>query len=150
MSHSYVRTLTHVIFSTKERQPQITSDLQERLFPYLNGIARENGFEALAVGGMPDHVHLVLQTPSTMAIAKAVQLVKGASSKWVHDTFPHHAGFAWQEGYGAFSIGASQLARTVAYVRNQAEHHRTRTFQEEYLQFLESNGVEYDPRYVWG
>jgi len=150
MSHSYVRLLVHVVFSTKERRHLITPDLQERLFPYLAGIATHNGFEALAVGGIEDHVHVVLQLPTTITIAKAVQLLKGNSSKWVSVTFPLHAGFTWQEGYGAFSIGASQLQRTLAYVRNQAEHHRTASFQDEYLRFLESNGLPYDQQYVFG
>lgn len=106
MSHSYVRLLYHVVFSTKERQHLIPPDLQERLFPYLAGIATHNGFTALAVGGVVDHVHVVPQLPSTLTVAKAVQLRKGNSSGWVHETFPQHDGFVWQEGCGAFSIGA--------------------------------------------
>lgn len=150
MSHSYVRLLVHVVFSTRERQHFITPELQERLFPYLAGIAEHNGFQALAVGGVADHVNVVLQLPSTLSVAKAVQLLKGSSSRWIRDTFPLHDGFGWQEGYGAFSLGASQLNRTVAYVRNQAEHHQATGFQEEYLRFLDSNGINPDPRYVFG
>ena len=104
---------------------------------------------ALAIGGIEDHVHILLSLPSTIEIAKAVQLVKGGSSKWVHETFPEYREFSWQEGYGAFSIGISQVDDTIKYIENQAEHHRRRTFQEEFIAFLEKHGIEYDPRYIW-
>ena len=150
MSHTFVNALLHCVFSTKGRRRLITADLQERLWPFLGGIAREQGFKALAIGGVEDHVHLLLSLPATLPIAKAIQLVKGASSKWVHDTFPKHRGFAWQEGYGAFSIGVSQVDATTKYIRSQAEHHRKTTFQEEFRMFLKRHGIEYDERYVWG
>ena len=140
----------HCVFSTKERRKIIDVELQSRLWPYMGGIARENDMKALAIGGVEDHVHLLLSLPSTMAIAKAMQLVKGGSSKWVHDEFPARGDFAWQEGYGAFSIGVSQIDDTIRYIANQAEHHRTKTYQEEFIAFLERHGIEYDPRYVWG
>jgi putative transposase len=150
MAHSYISSLYHVVFSTKERRKQIDADLQSRLWPYLGGIAREHDLKALAVGGVEDHVHLLLSLPSTLAVAKALQLQKGGSSKWIHDEFPTHGDFAWQEGYGAFSIGVSQVDDTVRYIADQAEHHHTKSFQEEFLAFLERHGFEYDPRYVWG
>jgi REP element-mobilizing transposase RayT len=150
LSHTFVNALLHCVFSTKGRRRLITADLQERLWPFLGGIAREQGFKALAIGGVEDHVHLLLSLPATLPIAKAIQLVKGASSKWVHDTFPKHRGFAWQEGYGAFSIGVSQVDATTKYIRSQAEHHRKTTFQEEFRMFLKRHGIEYDERYVWG
>lgn len=150
MPHSYINSLHHVVFSTKERRKQITADLQPRLWSYLGGIARENDMKALAVGGVEDHVHLLLSLPSTIAIAKALQLVKGGSSKWVHDELPTHRDFAWQEGYGAFSIGVSQVDDTLRYIANQAEHHRVKSYEEEFIAFLERHGIDYDPRYVWG
>jgi len=104
----------------------------------------------LAVGGTRDHVHILLSLPGTVSIAKALQLIKGGSSKWVHDTFPSCRRFAWQEGYGAFSIGISQVRQTAAYINAQHEHHRMRSFQEEFLAFLKKHGIEYDERYVWG
>ena len=106
--------------------------------------------KALAIGGIEDHAHLLLSLPTTITIAQALQQIKGASSKWVHDTFPEHRSFAWQEGYGAFSIGVSQVDNTASYILSQAEHHRTRTFQEEFLAFLKKHGIEYDERYLWG
>jgi putative transposase len=100
--HSFVSCLVHCVFSTKERRRLITADLQPRLYPYLGGIARENKMKALAIGGVEDHTHLLLSIPSTMSIAKSVQLLKGNSSKWIHETFPEQRMFEWQEGYGAF------------------------------------------------
>jgi putative transposase len=150
LSHTYVNALFHCTFSTKGRRRLITADLQERLWPFLGGIAREQGLKALAIGGVEDHVHLLLSLPATMPVAKAIQLVKGASSKWVHDTFPEHRVFAWQEGYGAFSIGVSQTTATIAYIRRQPEHHRHKTFQDEFRLFLKKHGIQYDERYVWG
>jgi len=150
MAHSFTSSLFHCVWSTKNREKTITADLEGRLWPYLGGIARENDMKALAIGGVEDHVHLLHSLPSSLAIAKAVQLLKGGSSKLVHDTFPEYHSFAWQEGYGAFSIGISQVDATVAYIQRQKEHHRQRTFQEEYLEFLKKHGIEYDPRFVWG
>ncbi len=120
MAHSYVSALFHCAFSTKERRRTITPELQDRLWPYMGGIARENNMKALAISGVEDHVHIVLSLPSTMAVAKALQLIKGGSSKWVHEQFPAHRSFAWQEGYGAFSIGVAQLEETKRYIAQHA------------------------------
>ena len=150
MGHTYTSCLFHVVFSTKERRPTITPELQARLYPYLAGIARANRFHALEVGGTPDHVHLLLALPATMPIAKAVQLLKGGSSRWAHETFPREQLFAWQDGYGAFTVGVSGVARTTTYIRAQAAHHRRRTFQDEFREFLTKHGIEWDEKYVWG
>lgn len=150
MSHTYVSSLYHCVFSTKGRRPWISSELHEQLWPYLGGIARQNKMKALAIGGIEDHVHLLLSLPSHMNVAKAVQLIKGGSSKWIHDTFARLRSFAWQEGYGAFSIGISQIETTIRYINSQPQHHRKKTFQEEFLAILERHGIEYDSRYVWG
>jgi len=149
MAHSYVSCLMHYVFSTKERQKLVTPALQERLYPYMGGIARELKMKAIAIGGALDHMHILLSLASTMSIAKAIQLIKGNSSKWIHETFPDLRRFEWQEGYGAFSIGVSQMDATVKYIENQTEHHRRKTFQEEFIQFLEKHGIDYDPRYIW-
>lgn len=149
MPHSYVSNLMHCTFSTKGRLSTIDVELENRLFPYLGGIARENHMKALAIGGTSDHIHLLLSLPATMSFAKAVQLIKGGSSKWVHDTFAMYRKFAWQEGYGAFSVSPSQLARSIAYINNQKEHHRKRTFEEEFIQLLDKHGIAYDKRYIF-
>ncbi len=150
MSHSYTSCYIHYVFSTKGRQPWISSELQERLFPYMGGIAKTDNMKALMVGGVENHAHLLISLPPTLPVAKVVQLIKGTSSKWVHETFPNYRHFEWQEGYGAFSLSVSQVENTITYIENQAEHHRVKTFEEEYAQFLKKHGIEYDERYVWG
>lgn len=150
MAHSYTHILIHYIFSTKNREKIITTELQERLWSYMGGIARENNMKALAIGGIEDHVHLLISLPPTSSVSKAIQLIKGGSSKWVHDTFPNLKYFKWQEGYGAFSVSISHIADTVAYIKRQKDHHRKKTFQEEYIAFLKKHEIDYDERYVWG
>ena len=141
--HSFVSCLVHCVFSTKERRRLITADLQQRLYPYLGGIARENKMKALAIGGVEDHVHILLSIPSTLSIAKSVQLLKGNSSKWIHETFPKQRAFEWQEGYGAFSIAVSGVEGTVRYIQSQKEHHQRHSFKDELIVFLEKHGIEY-------
>ncbi|MEO6183597.1 MAG: IS200/IS605 family transposase [Verrucomicrobiota bacterium] len=119
--HSFNSCLMHCVFSTKERRLFLTAPIRERLWPYLGGIARENNARAIAIGGVADHVHLLLSLPATLSISKAMQLLKGNSSKWLRETFPElrSQGFAWQEGFGAFSIGISGVADTVCYIQKQ-------------------------------
>lgn len=104
--------------------------------------------KALAIGGTADHIHTLLSLPATMNIAKAVQLIKGGSSKWIHDTFHKSREFAWQEGYGAFTVSRSQMKKTVAYIDAQKEHHRKKSFRDEFIEFLDKHEIEYDPRYA--
>jgi REP element-mobilizing transposase RayT len=146
---SYISSYFHCVFSTKERRPFITSELRERLWPFLGGIARQNKMKAIEIGGVEDHVHILLSLPSTMAISKALQLIKGGSSKWIHETFPEHREFAWQDEYGAFSVSVSQLDKTIEYIKRQETHHRKMTFQEEFLALLKKHHIEYDERYLW-
>ncbi len=150
MAHSYICNHVHYVFSTKHRQKMITPELEARLWPYMGGIARENKMKALAIGGVEDHAHVFLSLPATITIAKAIQLVKGGSSKWISDTFPSHRGFEWQEGYGAFGISISHVEATIAYINNQHQHHRQETFEEEYRKILKKHGIEYDERYLLG
>jgi putative transposase len=133
-------------WSTKNREPYLSSDLRNRLWPYLGGIARENKIKALAIGGMDDHVHMLISLPTTLSLAKALQLLKGNSSKWIHEKFPRLHPFEWQEEYGAFSIGISAVDDTVRYIRNQAEHHRKRSFREEFVAMLRRHSLDYDER----
>ena len=144
--HSFTSIVVHCVWSTKHRDPVLTSSLRERLWPYLGGIARENKIKALAVGGVADHVHVLISLPATLSLSKALQLLKGNSSKWIHETFPKLHPFEWQQGYGAFSIGVSGIDATVAYIRNQAEHHRKRSFRDEFVFMLRRHGLDYDQR----
>jgi REP element-mobilizing transposase RayT len=139
---SHVSSCFHCVFSTKERQRLITPALRDRLWPFLGGIARQNKMKAVEIGGVEDHVHILLSLPSTTAISKALQLTKGGSSKWIHETFPEHRLFAWQEEYGAFSVSVSQLDKTIEYIKGQEAHHRKMTFQEEFLALLKKHRIE--------
>jgi REP-associated tyrosine transposase len=141
--HSFTSCLFHCVWSTKNREPLLSPDLRDRLWPYLGGIARENKIKALAIGGAADHVHILISLPATLSMSKAIQLLKGNFSKWIRETFPKMHSFAWQEGYGAFSVGISGVDATVAYIRKQPEHHRRRTFHEEFATMLRKHGFEY-------
>lgn len=149
MPQSLAAVYLHVVFSTKHRVPAITPDLQTRLNEYLAGIARGIGAKQLDAGGVADHVHLLLSIGREHTIAGLVRELKAGSSRWVHDTFPGRRDFAWQAGYGAFSVGFPELGSVRAYIANQEEHHRTTTFQDEYRALLTRHGVEWDERYVW-
>jgi putative transposase len=141
MSHTYYSILVHCVFSTKERRPLIPPEMKDRLWPYIAGIARQNKFKTLAVGGMQDHAHVLLSLPSAMPVAKAVQLIKGGSSKWVNDHLDRRS-FAWQDGYAAFTIGISQLQNTVRYINNQERRHAKMDFAGELGKMLERHGIQ--------
>jgi REP element-mobilizing transposase RayT len=138
------------VFSTKNRESWLVADKETRIWEYLGGIARTNGMKTLKVGGYDDHIHILLALSATVSVSKAVQLLKGASSRWIHESDNNMTAFAWQDGYGAFTVGLSQIADTVRYIEGQREHHRTKSFQEEYVHFLKKHEVEFDERYVLG
>jgi putative transposase len=146
MPHTYAQNYLHIVFSTKERKKLIVKEFQPRLWSYMAGIGRNNGFLVIANGGMEDHVHLLIQLPAAIALAKAVQLLKGSSSRWINE---HGDKFAWQEGYGACSVSASNLDTVKRYIANQESHHRKTTFEQEFIAFLKKHKIEYDPKYVF-
>ena len=150
MANTYINILVHAVFTTKNREPWLPSSLRERLYPYICGIARENGLKVLCIGGTDNHIHILLSLNSTTSIAKAIQLIKGGSSKWIHETFPEQKLFSWQEGYGAFSIGISNVDETRQYIENQEKHHSKESFCDEYLKFLRKNNIDFDEKYLWG
>lgn len=150
MAHTYTSILIHMVFSTRERKRLIQAELQERLWAYMGGIAKQNDMTAIAIGGVEDHVHLLLGIPASLSVSKAAQLIKGGSSKWIHDTFPSHKDFSWQDGYGAFTISVSGVEETKRYIETQAEHHRRMTFEEEFTAFLRKHDITYDPKFVFG
>ena|ERR1700739_1893746 len=150
MSHTYTSNRIHVVFSTKGRTKNISEPIQGRVWGYMAGIARNHGFEAIKIGGTQDHVHALLLLPPSIPLSKAVQVLKGSSSKHLNETKAAGNNFAWQEGYGAFSVSASQTQEVVNYIENQAAHHGTRSFEEEFLQFLKKYNVDYDPLHVLG
>jgi len=149
MPHTYTNVLVHIIFSTKERRPYIGVDLRARLFAYMGGILRDVGASPLIVNGMDDHAHQLAGIPATRSVAEVVRIVKANSSKWIHQEFPNQSAFAWQSGYGAFSVSQSNVDSVREYIATQDEHHRRMSFQDEYVAFLKRHGIAYDERYVW-
>jgi len=149
MSRTYTSLLTHVAFSTKSRQPLITPQLEERLLPYLGGIARRLGGTLLVSNSVADHVHLLLELPPTIAISTAVGKIKGCSSKWVHESFPEARWLGWQRGFGAFAVSRSAVSAVGTYIERQKEHHHKVTFQEEFVRLLQRHGIDFDHRYLW-
>jgi len=147
MSHSYSSNRVHVVFSTKNRERRITTELQAKLWPYMAGIARNHDFEAIKIGGVEDHAHALLILPATIPLSKAIQTIKACSSKWLNEKVKN---FAWQEGYGAFSVSASQTPDVIRYIENQAVHHAKRSFEQEFLGLLKKYGIKYDPAHVLG
>ena len=138
----------HLVFSTKDRAPIILSAWRERLHAYIGGVARNLEGVPEAIGGVADHVHLLIGLRATARLADVVRDVKAVSSRWVHSEIGERT-FAWQEGYGAFTVSASQCRAVREYIARQEEHHRKRTFQEEYIELLQRSGVEYDERHLW-
>jgi REP element-mobilizing transposase RayT len=149
MSHTFTTLHFHIIFSTKDRRPLITTDLRPRLHAYLGGIVRELRGTAAAINGTSDHVHMLVELPAEVALADCMRVVKTNSSRWVHRTSPGRKTFAWQTGYAAFTVSTSNLARVADYIRNQEQHHRKVSFQEEFVAFLRRNGVPFDPAKIW-
>ena len=146
---SYSKLYSHLVFSTKGREPTITSQFQDRLYDYISGILRNKGCLLIKAGGTADHIHLLMLVARETSTSDIVRDIKTNSSKWIHETLPGTKGFAWQRGFGAFSVGHSQKDDIVRYIENQEEHHRTKTFKEEFVGFLETYEIEYDSNYLW-
>jgi len=150
MANTYTSLHYHIVFSTKNRELWIKPDIEQRIWSYLGGIARENKMKPLQIGGTEDHIHMLLGAPAVFGPAKIAQLIKGGSSAWIQTTFSQMNGFGWQDGYGAFTASKSNLPSIIAYIQSQREHHRTKSFQEEYRGLLKQHEIDYDECYVWG
>ncbi|TWT95916.1 Transposase IS200 like protein [Botrimarina colliarenosi] len=149
MSQSLANVILHVVFSTKQRQPFIDGEIESELHAYLGGVAKSLGCIPYAIGGVEDHVHLACSLPRTVTIADLVQDLKQGSSKWIKTRGAAYASFAWQNGYGAFSVGHSQLPDLCLYISNQHERHRRASFEDELRTILHRYEIAYDERYVW-
>ena len=149
MGQSLVKNYIHIIFSTKYRQPLILSAVEVELHNYLGGICKHMECQPLIVGGYIDHIHILCMLSKKIALIKLMEDLKSSSSKWIKTKGIDYSNFYWQDGYGAFSVNPKGTERVIAYIQNQKEHHRKKTFQEEYRVFLKKYNVEYDERYVW-
>ena len=147
MAHTVGNVVIHLIFSTKSRQPLITPEMCSDLFAYLGGIVRELRGTALIINGTADHVHMLIRIRPAQSVAEVARIVKTNSSRWAHEKW--HSPFAWQTGYGAFSVSESNVPEVSRYIANQPEHHRKRSFQQEFVAFLKKNKIAYDERYIW-
>jgi REP element-mobilizing transposase RayT len=150
MSSTLSNLTYHIVFSTKYREPLITQDLREELYSYIGGVVRSKRGVLLRVGGVADHLHLVTRLRPDIALSDMMRLVKANSSKWINERESRSgAHFAWQSGYGAFTVSPSQLPALIDYVDHQEDHHRARTFQDEFVAILKKHGVEYDEQYLF-
>ena len=147
MSHTYAQNVIHVVFSTKDRRKLMPNEFRPKMWAYATGICKKFNILVLAVGGTEDHIHFLIQIPPTLAVAKAVLAIKTNSSRWANEE--GHK-FAWQQGYGAFSVSSSVIPTVICYIQNQEAHHRKMSFDAEFLALLKKHGMEYDPKFVFG
>lgn len=149
MAGRYVCNLIHFVWATAGRREWISESWSDRLYGFLGGVARNKGCSLIAAGGVSDHVHLLISMSPTLSISTLVNALKANSSRWIHEEFSDMKPFKWQEGYGAFSVSRSSETAVVKYIRNQQEHHRKTSFQDEFMELLRRHKVEYDERYIW-
>lgn len=149
MAGTYSCLLTHLIFSTKRRKPIIMPDIRPRLHDYMGGIIRNHKGVLYEIGGMPDHMHILLRMHPDIAVSDLVRDIKSSSSGWIHEMFQTMSGFQWQEGYGAFSASKSQMDKIKSYIQRQDVHHQKIDFKEEFIEFLEKHELEYNKIKIW-
>ena len=149
MAHTYANLIYHIVYSTKHRQPLIGEDLRDRLYGYMGGIVRGEGGSLMAVGGVADHVHLLVRSKPSLSVSDLVQQIKGSSSRWVNELPDRQETFHWQEGYGAFSVSESGVEKVRRYIRAQEEHHRRFSFKDELVTLLKRHRIPYDEDRLW-
>ncbi|MFT5470827.1 MAG: putative transposase [Verrucomicrobiales bacterium] len=149
MPQSLHSNFVHIIFSTKNRERNITGNIAARIYSYLAGIVKDHGAVPISINGMPDHVHLLVKSSKNISDADFLKELKGGSSRWINDTNLVSGQFKWQAGYGWFSVSPKDTDQVESYIRNQAEHHKVTTFEDEFRKFLKTYRIDYDERYVW-
>jgi len=149
MANTYSNLFYHFVFSTKGRVDFIDQEIESRVWAYIGGIARKHDMTALQVGGIENHAHALIMARPPIAPSQIAQWLKSESSKWIHEEFPHLQNFGWQDGYGIFSVSKSQAPDVIEYIRNQREHHKKQSFEDEYILLLKLNGIDYDERYLF-
>ena len=147
MSHTFAQNVIHIVFSTKDRRELMSEGLRPRMWAYAAGVCKKLDILVLAVGGTEDHIHLLVQIPPTMPVAKAVLAIKSNCSRWANEE--GHK-FAWQQGCGAFSVSSSVVPTVIRYIENQETHHRRMSFDAEFLVLLKKHRIEFDSRFVFG
>jgi putative transposase len=150
MTHSYKIHFFHLIWSTKNREPWIDLEIQSGLYPYMGGIVRNLNGSLMEIGGMPDHLHLLVYMTNLDKYSHFIRDVKVHSTQWIHKNFPTHQNFAWQEGFASLTVSYSSLNKVRQYIQTQETHHSTMTFEEEFLKFLDKQKIQYDKRFVFG
>jgi len=149
MGNTYTQIHLQFVFAVKYRDGLIHASFKEELYKYISGIIQNHNHKLLAINGMPDHIHILIGMRPTQSISDLLQDIKGSSSKWINEKKFLRVKFEWQEGYGAFSYSKSQVNEVIKYIQNQETHHKTKTFREEYINFLEAFEIEYDERYIF-
>ena len=148
MPRSYTNLIYHIVFSTKDRRPIITPDKQDRLYEYIGGIIRGLGGISLGINGVEDHAHVLAKLRPDKALSDVLRDLKANSSGWMHDVFPDAQDFSWQNGYGAFTVSASQIQSVQKYIADQQIHHAKQSFEDEFVGLLRKNEIEFDPKYL--
>ena len=147
MSRTFTNLLTHLIFSTKDREPMIRADMKDELHAYLGGLTKELKGKAYGINGIDDHVHMLVNLPPNVSVSDAMRFIKANSSKWVHERWKRL--FNWQPGYGAFSVSKSNVPHVLKYIASQESHHQKVAFKQEFLDLLRKHDIPYDERYLW-
>ncbi|MCL2117854.1 MAG: IS200/IS605 family transposase [Planctomycetaceae bacterium] len=150
MSQSFAKFIAHVVYSTKNREPILAEPIRQDLYNYTAGILNTVDCMTLGIGGTSDHVHVLVQMSRTMTLAKMVEEMKRGTSRWIKTRGTNFQWFSWQGGYGAFSVSESQLTLVKQYIANQEEHHRKKTFQDEFRTLLKKHNIAFDEKYIWG
>lgn len=149
MANTYTQILIQFVFAVKHRNGLINPNWKGELYQYITGIVKANDHKLLAINGMPDHIHILVSMKPTQSISNLLQDIKGSSSKWINEKHFLNVKFEWQEGYGAFSYGKSQIDTVIKYINNQENHHKKQSFQEEYIEFLKKFDVDYNEKYIF-
>lgn len=149
MASTLTNLLYHIVFTTKKRQELIIPAISVELYPYIGGIIREEKGILFKIGGTLNHVHLLTRFSASVSVSEMMRRIKGASSKWVNERSMSSKYFAWQCGYGAFSVSESSVENVVNYIGNQEEHHKKSTFEEEFILLLQKHKISYDEKYIW-
>ncbi|HEX8564682.1 MAG TPA: IS200/IS605 family transposase [Pyrinomonadaceae bacterium] len=149
MANTYSSLFYHIVFSTKHRQDFINKEIENRVWAYIGGVGRKHKLTALQVGGIENHIHALIMSAPVLLPGKTAQFLKGDSSKWIHEEFLNLRAFAWQDGFGVFSVSKSNVPKVIEYIKNQRQHHQAENFEDEYVKLMKLHGVEYDERYLF-